>query len=112
MVAYTNYLTDARVRREAETLTSLPDYKVLVMVLKESSSPRTYSINGVEVRELNTNKYRGENNIRYLISYCIFLLLAFWTCNKLFCKNSLDITAFEESEAICRGCKAFEKGLF
>jgi len=25
------------------------------------------------------------------------------------CKNSLDITAFEESEAICRGCKAFEK---
>ena len=91
MVAYTNYLTDARVRLEAETLTSLPDYKVLVMVLKESSSPRTYSINGVEVRELNTNKYRGENNIRYLISYCIFLLLAFWTCNKLFWKNSLDI---------------------
>lgn len=91
MVAYTNYLIDARVRREAETLATLPNYKVLVMVLKESTSPRAYSIDGVEVRELNVNKYRGKSNGRYLMSYCIFLLLAFWTCNKLFWKNGLDI---------------------
>ena len=91
MVAYTNYLTDARVRREAETLASLPDYKVLIFVLKEESSRRTYSIDGVEVRELNVDKYRGKSNGRYLMSYFIFLLLAFFSCNELLRKKHLDI---------------------
>ena len=35
MIAYTNYASDARVRREAETLASLPEYEVFILVLKE-----------------------------------------------------------------------------
>lgn len=91
MVAYTNYLIDARVRREAETLASLPDYNVLVLVLKEADSPNTYLLDGVEVRELNVSKYRGKSNGRYLMSYLLFLFLAFFACNELLRKKSLDI---------------------
>lgn len=91
MVAYTNYLIDARVRREAETLASLPDYNVLVLVLKEADSQNTYLLDGVEVRELNVSKYRGKSNGRYLMSYLLFLFLSFFACNELLRKKSLDI---------------------
>lgn len=92
MIAYTHYLEDNRVRREAETLASLPEHNVFVLALKKSnSSPKTYIKNGVEVRELNINKYRGKSNFKYLLSYIIFTLLAFFPCNKLLFKKSLDI---------------------
>ena len=91
MVAYTNYLMDARVRREAETLASLRDYNVLVLVLKEAHYPNTYLLDGVEVRELNASKYRGKSNGRYLMSYLLFLFMAFFACNELWRKKSLDI---------------------
>lgn len=92
MVAYTNYLIDARVRREAETLASLTNnYKVLIFVLKEASFPKTYFKDGVEVHELNVTKYRGKSNGRYLLSYLVFLLLAFFAVNKLLREKSLDI---------------------
>jgi glycosyltransferase involved in cell wall biosynthesis len=91
MIAYTNYSTDARVRREAETLASLPEYEVTVFSLKQNTSPRTYFLEGVEVRELNQTKYRGNNNINYLMYYLQFLLRAFFACNRLLIKNSLDI---------------------
>jgi len=91
MVVYTNYSIDARVRREAETLADLPDYKVLVLTLKQKTSPRTSFIDNVEVRELNLTKYRGKSNIRYLISYFRFLLLAFLACTRLLIRNSLDV---------------------
>ena len=91
MIAYTDYLTDARVRREAETLAALPEYKVTFLALKEGISPKTYSVDGVQIIELNINKYRGKGNIKYLISYCRFILLAFLTCNKLFFKRQIHL---------------------
>lgn len=91
MVAYTIYSGDARVRREAETLASLPEYNVLVLSLKEKASPRTYFMDKVKVKELNIPKYRGKSNLRYLISYLKFLLIAFLACNKLLIHNSLDV---------------------
>lgn len=90
MIAYTNYLTDARVRREAETLAAHPKYKVVFLALKKGDSPRTYQIDGVEVRELNVRKYRGHSNIKYLISYLTFTFLAFAACNNLFLKQQID----------------------
>ena len=91
MVAYTNYSTDARVRREAETLASLPNYKVSILALKENNSPKTYFSENVEVRESNIAKYRGKSSGRYLLSYLKFMLSAFFVCNRLLAKKSLDI---------------------
>lgn len=82
-MAYTNYLTDARVRREAETLAALQGYKVSLLALKESRHPRTYKIDGVEVIELNIKKYRGKSGFKYLMSYLKFMLLSFFSCNSL-----------------------------
>jgi len=92
MVAYTYYLSDARVRREAETLASLPEYDVTVLALKGMNAhPRSYKKDGVEVRELNTDKYRGKSNFRYLLSYVKFTLLAMAACTSLLIRNSVDV---------------------
>jgi glycosyltransferase involved in cell wall biosynthesis len=91
MIVYTTYSTDARVRREAETIASLAHFSVSVLVLKEMAEPRMYNLDGVEVVELNVPKYRGKSSFRYFVSYFIFLLLAFGKCTRLFMKNSLDL---------------------
>lgn len=92
MVAYSYYLIDTRIRREAETLASIPGYKVLILSLKElNSPPKTYYKDGVKVQELNINKYRGKSNLKYIISYFLFVLLALFTCSRLLIKKSLDI---------------------
>jgi glycosyltransferase involved in cell wall biosynthesis len=91
MIAYTHYLEDNRVRREAETLASLPEYDVSVLSLKYPYSlPKTYTKNGVTIRELRYDKYRGNSNFRYLLSYMLFTLAAFTACNRLFFKKSID----------------------
>lgn len=91
MIAYTTYSTDARVRREAETIASLARYSVRVLALKESQNPRTYTIDGVEVRELNVPKYRGKSSRKYIFSYLRFLVSAFLKCTNFFIKNDLDL---------------------
>lgn len=89
MIAYTNYLSDARVRREAETLASVHGYSVLVLVLREENGKRrSYSKNGVEVRELRTRKYRGSRTLRYLLSYLNFAFWAFLECTNLSVSDS------------------------
>jgi len=91
MIAYTTYLTDARVRREAETIASLPDYRVSVFVLKEHAEANTYILDGVEVVELNVAKYRGKNTMKYLVSYIVFLMHAFLKCTGKYMSNTLDL---------------------
>ena len=91
MIVYSNYSIDARVRREAETLAALPDYAVSVIALKEGVSPETCVVHGVNVQEVNVTKYRGNSNLRYILSYLKFILLAFLRCNKLLAARSLDI---------------------
>jgi glycosyltransferase involved in cell wall biosynthesis len=91
MIAYTNYSTDARVRREAETVAALPDYDVSVITLKEGELPETHMIRGVTVHEVNLAKYQGKSSTRYIMSYLKFVSLAFLRCNKLLLHRSLDI---------------------
>jgi glycosyltransferase involved in cell wall biosynthesis len=91
MVVYTNYSIDARVRREADTLASLPGYSVVVITPKEGRSPETHTVRGVKVQEVNLNKYRGKNRVRYLQSYLKFMFLAFLGCSKLLVGRSLDV---------------------
>lgn len=91
MIAYTHYSIDARVRREAETIASVPEYRVHLLTLKEGKEPRPYVLDGVEVHELNVSKYRGGSNAKYLSSYIRFLILAFLTCSRLLLKNEIDL---------------------
>jgi glycosyltransferase involved in cell wall biosynthesis len=87
MIAYTAYSTDARVRREAETVASLPDHHVTVLALKEQSEARVYWLDGVEVKELSLAKYRGKSTLSYLSAYLKFLALSFAECLRVSLKG-------------------------
>lgn len=91
MVVYTHYSKDTRVLRAAEALVASHEKEVFVLSLKESNKPKIYIQKGVEIHELDVGKYRGFSNIKYLFSYILFILSAFFQCNRLLFKKSLDI---------------------
>lgn len=91
MIAYTNYAIDARVRREAEALATLPEYRMTMLVNKQNQKPRSFVLEDVRVIELNVAKYRGSSGASYLLSYFRFVLLAFAACTKLFLEGALDV---------------------
>jgi glycosyltransferase involved in cell wall biosynthesis len=91
MIAYTQYRSDARVRRAAETLAALPDYRVTVLALKQGDRPEAYELEGVRVRELDLAKFRVQSNARYLAGYFRFLALAFGACTWGFLRGRVDL---------------------
>lgn len=91
MVAYTYYPTDPRVRREAETLASLEDFEVRVVVPKSGDVPRTMQSNSVSVVELNVCRYRGKSFSAYVLSYLKFLFAAFCDCTRLTLGGRIDV---------------------
>jgi glycosyltransferase involved in cell wall biosynthesis len=91
MVAYTYYPTDPRVRREAETLASLEDFEVRVVVPKSGDAPRTTQSNGVSVVELNVCRYRGKSFSAYVLSYLKFVFAAFCDCTRLTLGGRVDV---------------------
>jgi glycosyltransferase involved in cell wall biosynthesis len=91
MIAYTNYRSDARVRREAETLSATGEYEVTFLALNENGTADAYDIENVKLVELNVKKYSGHNKLNHLKSYLMFFSLAFLKCNKLLAKRQLDI---------------------
>ncbi len=91
MVVYSRYVIDNRVRREAETLVESDEYEVTVLVPKEGAVSRRYRLNGVNVRELNVERYRGKSVARYVISYLKFLSAAFLAVSGLRLQNKTDV---------------------
>src|SRR5713101_3897740 len=91
MIAYTNYSIDGRVRLEAESLVSW-GHEVIFLVAKEGATPRTYSIRGVTLTELGVRIYGGKGQLRYLLSYLTFLVLAFVACTRLFIQSRVDVS--------------------
>ena len=91
MIVYTDYLQDTRVRREAETLASLPEFSVTVLALKNGRHPSTYVVDKVQVVELKEAKYRGNSQLRYVLSYFKFTLLSLLTCTSFFIRRRVDI---------------------
>ena len=75
MLAYTHYPTDARIRREAETLVA-HGHCVSIIVPKEKSTKKYYQLDGVNVIEINNLKYQGKDYLKYLISYIRFTFVA------------------------------------
>jgi len=89
MVVYTHYPTDARVRREAETLAAA-GFRVICFTNRRAAAPTPYELSGVEVRELNVAKYRGKSASAYIASYLRFLLNASAACLALKMRGRLD----------------------
>lgn len=91
MIAYTSYPSDARVRREAETLAATGDFEVTFLSLQDNDTAKSYELENVKVIELNVKKYRGHNKFNHMNSYLKFLFLAFYQCNRQFFARKLDI---------------------
>ena len=75
MIAYTNYEYDPRVRREAEALAARGD-TVDFLCLKEEDDPPSKILAGVRLLHLKIRRYRGDNGLRYLLSYLRFFVHA------------------------------------
>lgn len=77
MIAYTYYLTDARVIKEAEAAVQ-GGFEVDFICLKRKSENKKDIVNRVNIYRLNQERYRGENGICYIFSYLEFLVRCFF----------------------------------
>jgi glycosyltransferase involved in cell wall biosynthesis len=90
MVAYTNYLSDARPRREAETLARRGD-QVDFIALAEKDRPSVETVQGVRLFRVNQMRYRGGSGLSYGVSYLRFLFAATLKLARLFRRERYDI---------------------
>ena len=74
-VAYTDYASDPRVRREAEAL-ARAGADVTVLALRQAQDPPEETIKGVRVTRLPVSRHRGGTVDQYLRSYMQFFLRA------------------------------------
>src|SRR4030042_892501 len=93
MVAYTYYHWDARIPKEAEALVQ-QGTSVDCFCLREGDYTRLSVINGVNVYCLPLGKFRGSSTIKYMLSYILFFLLAFFTVSKFYFKRRYDVIQF------------------
>jgi glycosyltransferase involved in cell wall biosynthesis len=89
MVAYTNYLTDARPRREAETLAARGD-EIDFIALAEKDHPSEEVVNGVRVLRLSQSRYRGGNGLMYIAAYLQFFLRVLFQSTLLHLRRHYD----------------------
>lgn len=75
-VAYTNYLADPRVRREAEALAARGD-QVTAITLSEDGRPPREQVAGVSVHRVPMRRYRGGGASHYVNGYASFFARAF-----------------------------------
>jgi len=90
MVAYTNYLSDARPKREAETLARRGD-QVDFIALADAGSPKIETVNGVRLFRLRQNRYRGDSGLSYALAYARFLCAASVKVACLFRRERYDV---------------------
>src|SRR5438552_10002330 len=93
MLAHTCYLSDARIRREAEALASngLEVHVVSLMEeMTEGREPREAIHNGVHIHRLHIRRERG-NFLRYLFEYFMTGLLGGLKLTQLHFQRRLDV---------------------
>ena len=90
MVAYTDYVGDTRVRREAEALVARGDVVDLVCPRTKSTDSRT-SLGGVNLHFVRQFRYGKAGPIRYLARYVSFLLAAAARVSRLNRLNRIDL---------------------
>lgn len=89
VVAYTDYRSDSRVRRESEALVEA-GYLVDAIVLDSGMSPHSLNMAGVNVHELPLQARRG-SRARYLYQYGLFFLLSTSLLLRLAVRNRFDL---------------------
>ncbi len=90
MVAYTQYLTDARPRRAAETCAARGD-EVEFIGLREGSRPATEEVNNVRLLRLRQARFRGSSSLKYIYSYIRFFLAATVAVVRRFKRRQYDV---------------------
>lgn len=90
MIAYTEYVSDARVRREAETLAA-NGFRVRCLTTRNGGAAREFMLGGVSIHELGIAKYRGKSTVAYVSSYLKFLGAASLACLRLVARGELDV---------------------
>ena len=73
MIAYSDYVADARIRREAESLAERGD-QVECVCLPHGDGAASTVLNAVRVLPVRMKRYRGSSAVRYVMSYLSF----FW----------------------------------
>lgn len=71
MAAYTNYLRDPRVRREADALTSA-GYRVVMLASQQAGQPKRQVVDGVEVISLRSLGHQKTSMALYIADYLLF----------------------------------------
>lgn len=90
MIAYTYYLSDPRVRREAEALIERGD-EVTFICLRKDREKRFETINGVNVFRLPQKRYRGGGVLSYIRGYISFFISSFLKLNSLYLYKKYDV---------------------
>jgi glycosyltransferase involved in cell wall biosynthesis len=90
MVAFTQYLMDNRVRREAEALVDRGD-EVDVICFGKDGEKKVETINGVSLFRISVMRYKGTSAVRYLASYALFFIAAFLKISFLHLRKRYDV---------------------
>lgn len=90
MIAYTYYLSDPRVKKEAEALVE-NGFDVDFISLKGHYESSLQFVNGVNLYRLNCRHYKGKSNIKYLFSYVDFFFRAFLRITSLYFKKKYQL---------------------
>lgn len=90
IVAYTDYLTDARVMRQAESAYDA-GYAVDVITPISRGQEEKLVSNHVTIHRLRTGQYRGTEKSLYVLSYLGFFIRCFGRISRLQIKNNYRI---------------------
>ena len=77
MIAYTNYRTDPRVIRAAESAVN-GGFDVDFIALRREGEPLEEMIHGVRVLHVNQCRYRGRGLFQYMLAYLVFFVRCFF----------------------------------
>lgn len=90
MIAYSSYVADARIKREAETLVKY-GWDVSIIMLSHDLQKTLTQHNGVTCIPLNIGKYMGKGMTSYFLSYFLFGIKAMIKCTKLTLSGNVDV---------------------
>ena len=93
MLAYTDYLHDVRVRREAESLVK-NGFEVDCLCLRGKKQCRFERVNRVNLYRLPLSKYRGSSKMMYLLVYLWFFVLSFLAVSKCHLKRRYHVIQY------------------
>ncbi len=90
VVAYTYYLSDPRVQREAKALAERGDTVDLICLREKKEKPFEI-VNGVSLYRLPQGRYRGSGVFAYIMGYFLFFIHSFLKLNSLYFRRKYNL---------------------